>query len=131
MRQERLEYNVTMASKSERFVQEFVLVFGFLSGYWIYAGANPETEILKVLLSVITEVAPSLAPGASLISWVIPIGLTIGTIFGSYKIGGRYGLVAVGLAFIGGIAIESIGIYLVLVAIFLGWFAPSMKKTFR
>lgn len=105
-RWERLEYNVAMASKSERFVQEFVLAFGFLSGYWIYAGANPETEILKALLSVITELAPSLAPGASLISWIIPILLTIGSIWGSYKIGVWWGLVTVGLAFMGGILLD-------------------------
>ena len=120
-----------MTSRNEKFVQEFVLAFGFLGGYWIYAGVNPETEILKALLSVITELAPSLAPGVSLISWIIPIALTIGSFWASYKIGAWCGLLAVGLAFMGGILLDSIGIYLVLVAIFLGWFSPSIKKSFR
>ena len=116
--------------KAMVFVQEFVLLFGFLSGYWIYAGVNPETEILKAFLEVIVELAPSIAPGVSLISWMIPIVLIIGCISTSLAVGGWIGLLAVGLAFVGGLMIESIGVYLLLIAILIGLFATSAKESF-
>jgi len=116
--------------KAMVFVQEFVLLVGFLTGYWIYAGVNPETEILKAFLEVIVQLNPSLAPGVSIMSWIIPLGLTIGSIVTSLAVGGWIGLSAVCLAFVGGWMIESIGVYLLLIAIVIGLFAGSAKKSF-
>ena len=70
------------------FVQEFVILFGFLNGLWIHIGVNPETEI-----------------------WIGVLILTIAPIWASYVIGKWLGLIAVFLAFIGGIFIDTISVW--------------------
>jgi len=105
------------------FVQEFVLGFGFLSGLWIYAGVNPETEIIKAFSSVIQELSPN--PMYSFVFWLIPIIGTLVSLGGSYFIGGWVGLIAVFFALIGGIFISStFGVICLVIAILIGFFAP-------
>lgn len=117
-----------MVSKSEYFVQEFVLGFGFLSGLWIHVGIDPEDELFKALLSIINTLSPNQAPTMSFYFWLLPvIGLVV-SIAGSYAMGGWLGLVAVGLAFIGGVFIGPIGILLVIIAVIIGGYAPSYKN---
>ena len=109
------------------FVQEFVIGFGFLSGLWIYAGVNPETEISKALSSVIKELSPD--PMYSFMFWIIPIIITLASISGSYALGGWIGLTAVIFAFIGGIFISStFGIICLVIGIVLGFAAPHFKS---
>lgn len=100
------------------FVQELVIGFGFLNGLWIHAGANPEAEILKGLTNLIPEMS-------GFLFWSISIALISVSIYVTYFIGGWVGIVAIFLAFIGGITIEStIGVYLLFGGIILGLFAP-------
>lgn len=111
----------------EIFVQEFVLGFGFLSGFWIHVGIDPESEVLKALSAIIQTLAPN--SRFSLLFWVIPIASTIFSIIFTYLLGGWIGLIAVVLAFLGGVFIESsVGVILLIVAILLGMFAPSTKE---
>ena len=111
---------------SKSFVQEFVIGFGFLSGLWIYAGINPETEIIKAFSSVIQELSPN--PMYSFMFWVIPTIATLASIAGSYALGGWFGLAAVIFAFIGGIFISStFGIICLGIGIVLGFIAPHSK----
>ena len=105
------------------FVQEFVLGFGFLSGLWIYAGINPETEIIKAFASIIQELSPN--PTYSFLFWLIPIIGTLGSLAGSYFLGSWLGLIAVFFALIGGIFIGStFGIICLVIGIILGFIAP-------
>jgi len=105
------------------FVQEFVLGFGFLSGLWIYAGVNPETEIIKAFSTIIQELSPS--PMYSFLFWLIPIIGTLVSLGVSYFLGGWIGLVAVFFALIGGIFISStFGIICLMIGIILGFIAP-------
>ena len=110
--------------RNERFVQEFVLVFGFLNGLWIYAGINPETEILRAFTQLVPEVA-------SFLFWIVVIILTIGPLIATYSmgkgIGKCLGIVAVLLAFLGGVFIESWGIWSLLIGVIIGWYAPLAK----
>ena len=109
------------------FVQEFVIGFGFLSGLWIYAGVNPETEIIKAFSSVIKELSPN--PMYSFMFWIIPIIATLASIGGSYALGGWVGLIAVIFAFVGGIFISTtFGIIFLIVGIALGFAAPHFKS---
>lgn len=109
------------------FVQEFVLGFGFLSGLWIHVGVNPESEIVKAFAQVAEELAPS--SGFSLIFWLIPVIALVASITGSYFISGWFGLVALGLAFAGGIFIDStLGVILLVVGVLLGFVAPMMRE---
>jgi hypothetical protein len=112
---------------SKSFVQEFVLGFGFLSGVWIYAGVNPETEIIKALSSVIAAISPH--PIYSVIFWLLPVLSTIAMIVSAFFIGRWFGLLSVVLAFIGGVLIGSpFGIVLLLIAILLGFAAPLIAE---
>ena len=105
------------------FVQEFVLGFGFLSGLWIHAGVDPEAEIIKALSSIVLQLAPN--PMYSFAFWIIPIIATLGSLVGSYFLGGWLGLIAVGLAFLGGIFISSgFGVFCLIIGVILGFIAP-------
>jgi hypothetical protein len=113
---------------AESFVGEFVIGFGFLSGLFFHIGLDPEAEISKVLLELISIVNPSLGVTFSLLFFLAGIITIILSIIGAHSVGGNLGLVAVGLAFFGGIFIESsIGICLLIAGVLLGWFAPSIN----
>jgi len=103
-------------------------MFGFLSGFWIYAGVDPEAAISDALLSVLRAFSPSFASSMSIVFWIVPVLGTIGSFYGSFKIGGFLGIVAVSLAFIGGVLIGSIGVWFLVAGIFLGLIAPSLKN---
>lgn len=110
-------------SVSKSFVQEFVLGFGFLSGLWIYIGINPESVLINTLSDLINSISPN--PMYSFAFWIIPIIATVASLAWSYFLGGWLGLVAVGLAFLGGIFIGStFGIILLIAAIIVGFAAP-------
>ena len=109
-----------MTKRNEQFVIEFVILFGFLNGLWVYEGVNPEAEILKAFTDLIPEMS-------SLLFWSISVLLTGGAITAVYAIGRWIGLVAILAAFLGGVFIESWGIWSLLVGIGIGWFAPLSK----
>ena len=110
-----------MKKRNESYVQEFVLVFGFLNGLWISSGVNPEAEILKAFTDLVPEMS-------TLFFWGITITLTIGTIWSAYVVGKWLGLVAVLAAFLGGVFIDSWGIWSLLMGVGIGWIAPTSKK---
>ncbi len=108
---------------SKAFVQEFVLGFGFLSGLWINAGIDPEVEIIKALSTLVQQLAPN--PVYSFLFWIVPIIATLASLVGSYSLGGWLGLIAVGLALLGGIFISStFGVILLILGIIMGFIAP-------
>jgi hypothetical protein len=88
----------------EVFVQQFVLGFGFLGGFWIHVGINPENEILKAL-SIIGK-SFAFNSNFSLLFWMIPTLDMILSLFFTYVVGGLLGIIAVFLAFVGGIFIN-------------------------
>ena len=111
--------------RNERFVRGFVLVFGFLNGLWVYAGVNPESEILKAFTDLVPEMS-------SLLFWLVTIILTVGTIVAAYKIGKWPGIIAILAAFLGGLFIGSWGIWSLLIGVIIGWYAPlSRAKQYR
>lgn len=107
-------------SAGKVFVQEFVIGFGFLGGLWIYAGVNPDTEILKAFSVIVPEMSGFF--------WWIGVMITIGSIVGAYFIGKWLGLLAVFLAFLGGIFLNHLGIWPLVGGIILGFFAPQLKS---
>ena len=102
-------------------LQEIIVCSGFLGGLWIYAGVNPETEILRAF----TDLVPGIS---SVLFWLVSIILTVAPIWSTWRIGGVYGLVALLLAFFGGIFIESIGIWLLVIALVIGGLCPTRKR---
>ena len=104
-----------------RALQELIICCGFLGGLWIYAGVNPETEILKAF----TDLVPGVS---SVLFWAGSIVLTVAPVWSTWRIGGVCGLVALLLAFLGGIFIESIGIWLLIIALVIGGLCPPRRK---
>ena len=102
------------------FVQEFVIGLGFLSGLWIYAGIDPTAEIVKSLSLIVPEMSGLL--------WFLVITSTIISIWGAFYMGGKLGLVAVFLAFLGGIFAGSWGILLLMIGMILGPIAVTQSK---
>ena len=106
----------------EYFVQEFVIGLGLLGGM----GVDPEGEILKALNQAIQTLNPSMNFGWMIL--IFSILITIGAIIGAFAMGGWIGILAVGLAFIGGIFINhQFGAWLVVISLLVGLVAPSLK----
>jgi len=102
-------------------LQELIVCSGFLGGLWIYAGVNPETEILRAF----TDLVPGMS---SILFWVGSVLLTVLPILSTWYIAGVCGLVALLLAFLGGISIASIGIWLLVVALVIGAVCPTREE---
>lgn len=122
-----------MPSKGDVFVQEFVLGFGFIGGLFTRFNVDPELEVIKALLIVLTSLYPSVEPYIPLILLLISILLTAVSILFTHELGGKLGLLAVALAFIAGFFIidplvQLLCILLIFVAMFLGSYAVSQKR---
>jgi len=116
---------MVVSKVAKSFVDEFVVGFGFFSGLWICIGVNPETEFIKAF----TDVVNQLAPQWGFIFWLIPVVVTLGSVVGAYFMGGWFGLGAVGLAFLGGCFITNpVGIWLLIIGMLIGFFAPMMRN---
>ena len=92
-----------MDKKAEYFFNEFVIGLGFLSGLWITVGIDPLAEVFKALATIINTLNPD--SGFGFLFFVIPIIILFCSILGTYFMGGKLGLVAVGCGFFGGLLI--------------------------
>ncbi len=107
--------------KSEYFINTFVIGFGFLSGLWIAVGVDPEAEIFNAFSTVINTLNPN--SGFSILFFLMPIIILLGSVIGAFSLGGNLGLVAVGCGFLGGLLIlisPIISIILLFVGIIIG-----------
>jgi hypothetical protein len=108
--------------KSDAFVQDCVLGFGFFGGLFTWLGIDPEEEMMKAFLRV------AIPNNESLISFVIVlIGLALAAtgVLGTLHMAGRWGLLVVGMAWISGfmITVNSLslgGAILLIVVLILG-----------
>ncbi|PIN72142.1 hypothetical protein COT48_01665 [Candidatus Woesearchaeota archaeon CG08_land_8_20_14_0_20_47_9] len=92
-----------MSKVAERFVKEFVVLFGFLNGIWIAIGVNPEAEVFKAFRLAVEALNPT--PGLSILFTLVPVLITIATLFGAYSLGKWISIGAVLCGFIGGLLI--------------------------
>jgi len=81
------------------FVRVFVIGLGFMSGFWIAVGVNPEA----VMINAFAEAAKSILAGSEILIWLVPIVALVISILSAFSTGGWLGLLAVGIAFAGGI----------------------------
>jgi hypothetical protein len=108
-------------SLGEYFVQEFVIGLGLLGGL----GVNPEGMIIQA----IAPLAQS-SPGLHLFLIILPFLITALSLVGAFSMGGWIGIIAVGLAFFGGLLIQHpIGVWLIVFGFLLGFIAPSFGKS--
>ena len=109
-------------AKRQKFIKEFILLFGFLGGFWIYAGVNPEAEIAKAFMEIVESLIPGTFTALSVLYWIGSLIFMSLSFWSSYLVGGKAGLIAVILAFLGGILIGSVGIWFLVAALILGLF---------
>lgn len=106
------------------FVRVFVIGLGFMSGFWIAVGVNPEA----VMTNAFAEAAKSILAGSEILIRLVPALTTVTSVLLAFAIGGWLGLVAVGVAFIGGIVFIKYtvaALVIVGVAIILGFVAST------
>lgn len=107
-----------------KFVRTCVVGLGFLSGFWIAVGVDPEA----VITNAFAQALNSISPGSGVYIWLASFVGTIFSIIVAYALGGGLGLIAVGIAFISGIIfLNSTGwaLLLLAVAIIIGMFASN------
>ncbi len=119
-----------MSKKGDIFVREFVLGFGFLGGIFTRVGVDPETMILQGLLEVLESfLPPPMGSIKSPLLILFMVLLTVGPIYGAYRLGRGIGLLAVALAWFGGFIIvlgsinAVVGLFFLIAAIFIGGIA--------
>ena len=106
------------------FIRVFVIGLGFMSGFWIAVGVNPEA----VMTNAFAEAAKSILAGSEIFIWLVPIVALVISVLGAFATGGWLGLIAVGIAFIGGIVFIKYtvaSLVIVGVAIILGFVAST------
>lgn len=109
-------------SAGEIFVQEFVIGFGFLSGVFVNVGVDPEGLLIDTLMKLLAQINPD-AAWLGILFTILGVIILIVTILGAYALGGPIGLVAVFLAFLGGVFITmQFGWILLIVAVVIGLF---------
>jgi hypothetical protein len=109
------------SSFGEIFVQEFVIGFGFLSGVFVNVGVDPESLLIDTLLKVLAQINPDTS-WLGVLFTILGVIVLIVTILGAYVMGGGIGLVAVFLAFLGGVFITTFGWIFLIVGVVIGLF---------
>jgi hypothetical protein len=102
-------------TKSEVFFREFIVGLGFISGFWIALGVNPEAIIFESLRTVMETLNPD--SGFSFMFTLFPLLLTIGSVVGAYAMGGKIGMIAIGIAFVGGLLLISAPLFSVILMV--------------
>jgi hypothetical protein len=110
-----------VVGKSDIFIQEFVLGFGFLGGLFAWAGVDPEEEVVKALLRV---AIPNNELLVSLVIVLFVLGSTAMGIYGTLQVAGQLGLAVVGMAWVSGFTIgisslSLVGVILLILALVL------------
>ena len=74
-----------MAKKFHRFIWQFVIGLGFLSGLWTAVGIDPEGILISALGSAVSTISPD--PALRALFLILPTLLLIGSVIGAYRNG--------------------------------------------
>ena len=108
-------------NRQRYFYEEFTIGLGFLSGMWLAVGIDPEAIIFDSLLNVIKTYNPDFKFG--FIFYLVPIIVTVLSLWRAYLMGGNVGVIGVACAFVGGLLIliyPLVGIILLAIGGYLG-----------
>ena len=121
--------NMSKPLKEDYFVETFVIGFGLLSGIFAKTGVDPEGAFISALLSPIQQQNPLFAFGISAILGIFPVMRSMHQLLEGHKAGGTIGLLAIGLAWLGGFLYPSeAAVYLIAGAVISGYFASITKR---
>lgn len=111
--------------RTQTFLKESVVLFGFLNGLFMAVGVNPGAT----LLAIVMEIADSLTGGngtVRLALTLLPLALLLAALYLIHKRAGWLGFVAVGAAFFSGLWLLSepmTGFLLLVAAVGIGFIA--------
>jgi len=118
-----------MAKKSRRFVWQFVIGLGFLSGIWTAVGLDPEDVLISAVGTAVSTVYPSTL--VRYLFLILPTILLIISVIGAYQKGKGLGLVSVLVAYGAGLVLLSspvFGLALLGLAAGIGYCAASKRR---
>jgi hypothetical protein len=118
-----------MAKKFRRFIWQFVLGLGFLSGLWTAIGIDPEDVLIAALGSAVTTISPD--PPVRALFLILPTLLLIGSVIGAYRNGKMPGLISVVVAYVAGLVILTSaisGLVLLGVAVVLAYYSTRRRR---
>jgi hypothetical protein len=118
----------TMAKRSRKYIWQFVIGLGFLSGLWTATGIDPQEVIFNVLNTAVEIIYPD--PNIRTLFLILPTLLLLLSIFSAYQKGRVPGLVAVIVAYAGGLSIlvsVTTALLLLVLAIFIGYLATNRR----
>jgi hypothetical protein len=118
-----------MAKKFHRFIWQFVIGLGFLSGLWTAVGIDPEGILISTLGSAVSTITPD--PTLRILFLILPTLLLIGSVIGAYRNGKVPGLISVLVAYGAGLVILSsvvTGLALLGVAVVLAYYSTRKRR---
>ena len=118
-----------MAKKFHRFIWQFVIGLGFLSGLWTAVGIDPEGILISALGSAVSTISPD--PTLRALFLILPTLLLIGSVIGAYRNGRVPGLVSVLVSYGAGLVILSsaiTGLALLGVAVVLAYYSTRKRR---
>jgi len=118
-----------MVKKSRRFVWQFVIGLGFLSGIWTAIGLDPGDVLISVVGSAIDSVFPS--PLVRYLFVILPTMLLALSVIGAYRKGKGLGLVSVLVAYGAGLVLLAspvFGLALLALAAAVGYSAAVKRR---
>lgn len=117
-----------MAGRSRKYIWQFTIGLGFLSGFWTATGIDPEEVLFNILGTATAEIFPD--PILRHLFIILPTILLLFSIQGAYEKGKVPGLASVLIAYAAGISILVAlwtSLALLLAAIVIGYLATSRR----
>jgi hypothetical protein len=120
----------SMAGHSRKYIWQFTIGLGFLSGLWTAIGIDPGEVILNLLGMVTEDIYPD--PMLRQLFILLPTVLLLIPVWGAYKKGKVLGLASVLIAYVAGLALLVTlwtSLVLLLAAIVTGYLATSRPRS--
>lgn len=119
-----------IAGRSRKYIWQFTIGLGFLSGLWTATGIDPDEVIFNLLGTVTGEIYPD--PVIRQLLIILPLLLLLVPFREAYKKGKVLGLTSVFIAYLAGLSILVAlftSLLLLLVAIVTGYLATRTRRS--
>jgi len=117
-----------MTGRSRKYIWQFTIGLGFLSGLWTAIGIDPENVVLALLGTMTGQIYPD--PLVRHLFLLLPAILLLLSVWGAYKRGKSPGLASVLIAYVAGLSILVAlwaSLVLLLAAIVIGYLATGRR----
>ena len=117
-----------MAKRTRRYIWQYVIGFGFLSGLWTAIGIDPEEVMISGIGKAVDAVCPD--PTLRLVFLLLPILLLLISAWEAYRRGRVIGIASVLVAYVAGLSVfrsPALAVLLVAGAVMLGIIATNRR----